>query len=73
MTIDSQAGVTRVSPSLVKMRRVFGCSKWRIIFWIVIPAALHEIITGVRLAVVRAIKRNCGPDCHCTDRLWRAV
>lgn len=54
--IDSQAGVTRVAPSLVEMGRVFGCSKSRIIFWIVIPAALPEIITGVRLAVVRAVK-----------------
>lgn len=54
--IDSQAGVTRVAPSLVEMGRVFGCSNWRIIFWIVIPAALPEIMTGVRLAVVRAVK-----------------
>ncbi len=54
--IDTQAGVTRVSPSLVEMGRVFGCSKVQAIFWIVIPAALPEIITGVRLAVVRAVK-----------------
>ncbi|MEM1399144.1 MAG: ABC transporter permease subunit [Pseudomonadota bacterium] len=54
--IDSQAGVTRVAPSLVEMGRVFGCSTWKIIFWIVVPSALPEIITGVRLAVVRAIK-----------------
>jgi NitT/TauT family transport system permease protein len=54
--IDSQAGVTRVSPSLVEMGRVFGCSNTQIIFQIVIPAALPEIVTGVRLAVVRAVK-----------------
>jgi NitT/TauT family transport system permease protein len=54
--IDAQAGVARVSPSLVEMGRVFGCSNREIIFRIVIPAALPEIITGVRLAVVRAVK-----------------
>lgn len=54
--IDSQAGVTRVAPSLVEMGRVFGCSNREIIFRIVVPAALPEIITGVRLAVVRAVK-----------------
>lgn len=54
--IDSQAGVTRVAPSLVEMGRVFGCSNTEIIFRIVLPAALPEIITGVRLAVVRAVK-----------------
>lgn len=54
--IDAQAGVTRVSPSLVEMARVFGCSKTRIIFSIIVPSALPEMITGVRLAVVRAVK-----------------
>lgn len=54
--IDTQAGVTHVKDSLVEMGRTFGCSRWKIIFWIVIPAAMPEIITGIRLAVVRAVK-----------------
>ena len=54
--IDTQAGVTHVKDSLVEMGRIFGCSRWKIIFWIVIPAAMPEIITGIRLAVVRAVK-----------------
>lgn len=54
--IDSQAGVSHVSPSLVEMGRVFGCSRRRIIIEIVVPAAMPEIITGVRLAVIRAVK-----------------
>ena len=51
--IDTQAGVTHVKGSLVEMGRIFGCSRWQIIFWIIIPAAMPEIITGVRLSVVR--------------------
>ena len=54
--IDTQAGVTHVKDSLVEMGRIFGCSRWKIIFWIVIPAAMPEIITGIRLSVVRAVK-----------------
>ena len=54
--IDTQAGVTHVKDSLVEMGRIFGCSRLKIIFWIVIPAAMPEIITGVRLSVVRAVK-----------------
>ena len=54
--IDTQAGVTHVKASLVEMGRVFGCSRWKIIVWIVIPAAMPEIITGIRLSVVRAVK-----------------
>ena len=54
--IDTQAGVTHVKDSLVEMGRIFGCSRWKIIFWIVIPSAMPEIITGIRLSVVRAVK-----------------
>ena len=54
--IDTQAGVTHVKDSLVEMGQIFGCSRWKIIFWIVIPAAMPEIITGIRLSVVRAVK-----------------
>ncbi len=54
--IDTQAGVTHVKDSLVEMGRIFGCSRWKIIAWIVIPAAMPEIITGIRLSVVRAVK-----------------
>ena len=54
--IDTQAGVTHVKDSLVEMGQIFGCSKWKVIFWIVIPSAMPEIITGIRLSVVRAVK-----------------
>ena len=54
--IDTQAGVTQVKDSLVEMGKIFGCSRSKIIFWIVIPSAMPEIITGIRLSVVRAVK-----------------
>ena len=54
--IDTQAGVTHVKDSLVEMGKIFGCSRSKIIFWIVVPSAMPEIITGIRLSVVRAVK-----------------
>lgn len=54
--IDTQAGVAHVAPSLVEMGKVFGCSKRQILWRIIIPAALPEIVTGVRLAVIRGVK-----------------
>ena len=48
--------MTHVQNSLVEMGRIFGCSRWKIIIWIVVPAAMPEIITGIRLSVVRAVK-----------------
>lgn len=54
--IDTQAGVTHVSRSLVEMGRVFGCTNRRIILEIVVPAAMPEVVTGIRLAVIRAVK-----------------
>ena len=54
--IDTQAGVLHVSRSLVEMGRVFGASRTRIVLSIVFPAALPEIVTGLRIGVIRAIK-----------------
>lgn len=56
LILDTQAGVLRVSSSLVEMGRVFGARRSLILWTIVIPAALPEIMTGIRLAVIRAIK-----------------
>lgn len=54
--LDTQAGVLHVSRSLVEMGRVFGTRRELIVWWIVIPSALPEIVTGIRLAVIRAVK-----------------
>ncbi len=54
--LDTQAGVLHVSRSLVEMGRVFGAPGPFILWTIVIPAAMPEIMTGIRLAVIRAIK-----------------
>lgn len=54
--LNARAGVMQVNRSLIEMARSFGASKWeaftKIYFW----AALPEIIGGVRIGVIRAVK-----------------
>lgn len=54
--LNARAGVSQINRSLVEMARSFGARPWdafsRIYFW----AALPEIIGGVRIGVIRAVK-----------------
>ncbi|MBU4531973.1 MAG: ABC transporter permease subunit [Hoeflea sp.] len=54
--LNSRAGVMQINRSLVEMARSFGASPldafFRIYFW----AALPEILGGVRIGVIRAVK-----------------
>ena len=54
--LNSRAGVKQINRSLVEMAHSFGASPWdafsKIYFW----AALPEILGGVRIGVIRAVK-----------------
>ncbi len=54
--LNSRAGVMQINRSLVDMANSFGASSWeaftKIYFW----AALPEILGGVRIGVIRAVK-----------------
>lgn len=56
IVLNSRAGVMQINRSLVEMARCFGASKWdsfsKIYFW----AALPEILGGVRIGIIRAVK-----------------
>ncbi|MFD2184247.1 ABC transporter permease [Rhodoplanes azumiensis] len=56
LVIDTQAGIRHVGGSLVDMARVFGGTRSQIFFKVLLPGALPEILTGLRLAVVRGVK-----------------
>jgi NitT/TauT family transport system permease protein len=56
IVLDARAGVRSISPSLVEMARVFGASPLQAFFKIYVWAALPEILSGVRLGVIRAVK-----------------
>lgn len=54
--LNARAGVLQINRSLVEMARSFGANPWdafsKIYFW----AALPEILGGVRIGVIRAVK-----------------
>ncbi len=56
ITLDTYAGIRHVNPSLIEMARVFGAGRvqlyTKVLFW----AALPEILAGVRMGLIRAVK-----------------
>lgn len=56
IVLDARAGVRGISPSLVEMASVFGGNRWQLFSKIYIWAALPEILSGIRLGLIRAVK-----------------
>lgn len=54
--LDARAGARAVSPSLVEMALVFGATRLQTFTKIFALAALPEILTGIRLGLIRAVK-----------------
>ncbi|MEX0809613.1 MAG: ABC transporter permease subunit [Dongiaceae bacterium] len=54
--LDTRAGILQARPSLVDMARAFGAKRRDIVLHILIPAALPEILVGLRLAVIAGVK-----------------
>jgi NitT/TauT family transport system permease protein len=54
--LDARAGAHAISPSLVEMARVYGASQWQAFSKIYVWSALPEILTGIRLGLLRAVK-----------------
>jgi NitT/TauT family transport system permease protein len=56
IVLDARAGVRSISPSLVEMARCYGASTSQAFFKIYLWAAMPEILAGVRLGFIRAVK-----------------
>ena len=56
IVLDARAGVRGISLSLVEMARSFGANRWQAFSRIYVWAALPEILSGVRLGLIRAVK-----------------
>lgn len=54
--LNSRAGMKQINRSLVEMARSFGASPTDAFFKIYIWAALPEILGGVRIGIIRAVK-----------------
>jgi ABC-type nitrate/sulfonate/bicarbonate transport system permease component len=53
--VNTAGGVRTVHPRLHEVARMFRFSRRRTLRWIVLPAALPDIVVGARLAVVTAL------------------
>lgn len=51
IVINTAHGVTSLQPIWLKVARNLGAGEWLILRWIVVPAVLGEILTGLRVAV----------------------
>lgn len=56
IVLDTRAGLRHVSPSLIEMARSFGATRVQLYGKILVLAALPEILTGIRLGVIRGVK-----------------
>jgi len=54
--LDARAGSRGISQSLVEMSRSYGATRWQAFIKIYLWAALPEILAGIRLGFVRAVK-----------------
>jgi NitT/TauT family transport system permease protein len=54
--LDARAGTRSISNSLVEMARSYGANPWQAFSKVYVWAALPEILAGIRLGMVRAIK-----------------
>jgi NitT/TauT family transport system permease protein len=56
IALDTYAGVRHISPSLSEMGKSFGASRWQLLTKVLFWAALPEILAGVRMGLIRAVK-----------------
>ncbi len=54
--LDARAGARGISSSLVEMANSYGATRWQAFSKVYVWAALPEILAGIRLGLVRAIK-----------------
>ncbi len=56
IVLDARAGVKQINPSLVEMAKSYGASRWTAFHKIYVWAALPEILAGIRIGLIRAVK-----------------
>jgi NitT/TauT family transport system permease protein len=56
IALDTYAGVRHISPSLAEMGQSFGATRWQLLTKVLFWAALPEILAGIRMGLIRAVK-----------------
>lgn len=60
MVINAMAGVTQIDPNYFDVARLYRASRWRVFWRVLLPASLPMILTGARLALIRALGATIG-------------
>lgn len=56
LILDTREGVRHVPTSLIEMGRVNGATRWQLFTKILLPFAVPEVMTGLRLATIRGVR-----------------
>jgi NitT/TauT family transport system permease protein len=56
IALDTYAGVQHISPSLKEMGQSFLANRWQLYTKVLFWAALPEILAGIRMGLIRAVK-----------------
>mgnify|MGYP001825264930 CR=1 FL=1 len=56
IVLDARAGVKNITPSLIDMAKSFQANCWQAFTKVYVWAALPEILAGIRLGCIRAVK-----------------
>lgn len=56
VTLDTQAGVRGINPSLLEMAHSFGASRFAAFSKVIVWAALPEILSGLRMGLIRGVR-----------------
>ena len=56
IALDTYAGVRHISTSLDEMAKSFSASSWQLLTKVLFWAALPEILAGIRIGLIRAVK-----------------
>ena len=55
MYINTFAGIRSVDPKLGELGQVLGLSRWELVWHVVLPGALPQALTGLRLSVIASL------------------
>jgi len=55
MYINTFAGIRSVDPKLGELGQVLGLSRWELVWHVVLPGALPQALTGLRLSVIGSL------------------
>jgi NitT/TauT family transport system permease protein len=67
MVINTMAGVRQIDPNYFDVAKVYGATRWRVFWRVVLPGSLPSILAGARMALNRALGATIGLELITAD------